>query len=278
MILSRPFDGCRDRIGRAKTHREASGIAWNAFVDEDPYDAHVEVEEDGAGRIWVQQLKAVPPVIAFEIGEFLYQLRSTLDGCVYEAACLNSGQRPPPDADVLEFIFRDSPEDFEKAARRKLRPLTKQQRDVIESVQTYRAPPDLEPRWVPFNHQRGLAMLNDWARKDRHRKLHVAATWASQINPIIIVPKGVGLLEFKVPVPRFILNKEREIATFRLSGYQRGMKVKANPNLTLDLTVDEVPMPCHVNDHMNARFECMNRAVVEVVARMALTFDQKLWE
>jgi hypothetical protein len=35
--------------------------------------------------------------ISIEFGEMFYQLRAALDACVYESACLETGQTPPPD-------------------------------------------------------------------------------------------------------------------------------------------------------------------------------------
>lgn len=276
--MRRPFDECWDRIERAKTHRDAGSAAWNAFVaEEDAYETSVEVDDNGTAGMWVEQVKPIPPVIAFEIGEFLYHLRAVLDGCVYEAACLNSGKRPPPGEEILEFVFRDSPAQFQEA-RWRIAPLTEQQRDIIESVQPYKAPKDLEDRLLPFNYHRGLAMLNDWARKDRHRKLHVVASWASNISPQVRHPKGTTILDFKIPTERFVLKHKSEIATFRIGGWQSGMKVYANPNLTFEMTVDEVPLPCHRNDHMNARLQCMVQAVAEIVGAIASTFPAELYE
>lgn len=258
-------------------HRDAAGRAWNAFLEEEPFSTRVEIAGEGTGTIWVEQVKPIPAAIAFEIGEFLYHLRAVLDGCVYEAACLQSGQNPPPDEDKLEFVFRSTAVRFKEAGW-KLGPLTDKQRNVIELMQPYNAPPDLEPRWIPFNYNRGLAMLNDWARKDRHRQLHVVATWASNIRPILEVPKAVELVEFIVPVQRFTLKGERAIASFRLSGWRHGMEIRANPNLTLDMVIDESPVPCHTNDHMNSRFQCMVQGVVQVVAAMASTFGPELFD
>lgn len=274
--MHRPFDECWERIARAKSHREAAGRAWNAFLDEHPYDASVDVDDDGTGRIWVEQLAPVPSVIAFEIGEFLYHLRAVLDACVYEAACLNIGQRPPPDEDRLEFVIRDSPGQFQNALR-KLAPLTQQQRDFVESVQPYRTPP-LESKLLPLNYNRGLAMLHDWARKDRHRRLHVIATWASDVKPRLLIPAGTRVAEFAVPFDTFILKDKSQIASFRLAGWERGMKISANPNLSLEMTVDELPRPCHRNDRIDVRLQCMINAVAEVVGSIASTYDAKLFE
>jgi len=72
-------------------------------------------------------------------GEMLYQLRAALDGSVYQAAIIESGQDPPPNENRLEFPICVSAAEFHKSAW-KIAPLSKQCRDFIESIQPYNAP------------------------------------------------------------------------------------------------------------------------------------------
>src|ERR1700687_6277214 len=101
--MAEPFDVCWERIARADTHRDAIATAWNVFIEEESYAASSYVNPDGTGAIWVRQLLPLPPVIALELGEFLYQLRAALDAAIYEIACVNSGTRPPADEQSLAF-------------------------------------------------------------------------------------------------------------------------------------------------------------------------------
>jgi hypothetical protein len=265
--MSRPFDVCWERITRARTHRNAIANAWNSFIEEHPYDVRSYVNDDGTGGILIEQVKPIPLLIAVEIGEFLYQLRAALDACIYETACLNTGRRPPPDENKLEFPVCVSLDVFKKASR-KIVPLTRQQRDIVEAVQPYNAP-SLTADELPYNFNRCLGILNDWARKDRHRGLHVIASWASDIKPLIIIPSSAKLVEFRVVRDAFVLKDESEVATFRIDGWQRGMSVKANPNLYLDIAVDETPQPCHSVDSLGQRFLCMELAVRTIVDGMS---------
>jgi hypothetical protein len=70
----------------------------------------------------------------------------------------------------------------------------------------------------------------------------------------------------------FMLKDQGVVATFRIEGWQHGMKVYANPNLTLDIVVDEVPLPRHDVDTLANRLLCMRKAVWCVVASIANTF------
>ena len=49
------------------------------------------------------------------------------------------------------------------------------------------------------------------------------------------------------------------------------MKINANPNLALDIAVDEIPPPCHDTDTLGNRLLSMCMAVQVVVDTMAKT-------
>src|SRR5689334_7569657 len=101
--MERPFDVCWQRLRRAESHRTAIAAAWNAFIDEEPYRARIDVKDEKYTRISIEQLAPIPAAIPLEFGEFLYHLRATLDAAIYEVACLNTGHRPPADEKRLEF-------------------------------------------------------------------------------------------------------------------------------------------------------------------------------
>ena len=121
-------------------------------------------------------------------------------------------------------------------------------------------------------------MLHDWARKDRHRKLHVIASWASNIAPILQLPTGVSVESFEVLQDGFYLKEEDEtlIARFTLSGWESSNKrIYANPNLSIDIAVDEAPPPCHDIDTLNQRFLAMKIAVGAIVDGISETLGYK---
>jgi hypothetical protein len=269
--MTGPFDVCWDRIRRANTHSEAIATAWSAFIKEEPYNARVEVDDDGNGYISIEQSLPIPPVITFEFGEFLYQLRAALDAATYECACANQGTRPPTDEHKLEFPICGSPKKFDESCW-KIAPLTDQQRAIIKAIQPYNTPTNLPPKELPYSFNRAIGILNDWARKDRHRKLHVIATQASNVQPLVIVPSGVRIIRFAAVRNAFIFeNQHCEVAAFQVSGWQRGMEVSANPNLMLDIGVDEIPDPCHEVDTLALRVKAMVRVVAAVVNGLAET-------
>src|ERR1017187_7108614 len=166
-----PFDGCRDRIRRAVAHRESLAKTWNSLAEEDLFSVFVNMERDGTGSIYVSPSYNLPSSCALELGECLYHLRSALDGSVYQAAIIQSGEDPPPNENNLEFPVCNSAINFEKSAL-KIRPLSQKCRTFIQSVQPYNTP-EIPVDLMTLNVNRSLGILNDWARKDRHRRLHV---------------------------------------------------------------------------------------------------------
>ena len=264
------FETCRKRIERAKAHSKTFAELWNELSEEDPYSTFVNVDDDGAGRIWISPRyeRGLPDVFSLELGEMLYQFRSALDSCVYAAAIVESGQEPPPKEENLEFPICDSPAKFKKATW-KIAPLTKKRRDIIESVQPYKTPPDLRPEFRVFNINRTLAILNDWARKDRHRQLRVVGSWVSSARPKVRLPAGVELVFMGVTGDGF-LEHESEIASFQLAGWVRGMTIEANPDVFIDVAVNDDPPPCADNDTLSERIVAMTiwvNAIVEEIEK-----------
>ncbi len=243
--------------------------AWNSVLVEDHYTSVVYVHNDGTGRILISPKDDVfAPSLSLDLGEMLYQLRAGLDGSIYEAAVLESGKNPPPNENRVEFPICESAAKFQKVAGDM--PLPNKLRRFVEAVQPYNAPTTLTPEQKIFSFNRNLYILHDWARKDRHRCLHVIGSWASNAQPKVRLPEGVKLLEMSVTGSGF-LEYESEIATFRLEGYIPGMTVQANPDLMIDIAVNEGPPPCADNDTTGNRLRAML-----VTARVVIGSIQEL--
>jgi hypothetical protein len=247
-----PFEGCWQRVERAKSRSETLAKDWASFIDNEPYGTSLEMQEDGTGSLQVwNHYDSFPAEFALNLGELLYQLRSALDSCVYDAAVLQTGKNPPPNESNLAFPICSSPSEF-KNATRNIRPLSDQLKRAIEVVQPYHAPKTLNSNELVSDTHRTLKILHDWARIDRHRKLHVMGSWASNARPSFRLPDGVSILSLHVNSGVF-LEDEHEIARFALAGYCPGMNVEANPDLSIDIAVNEVPPPCCDTDTLGNR-------------------------
>lgn len=249
------FESCRERVQRAQAHNKAFADAWNAFLADEPYTPFIRIDESGWGELRVEaNYEPLPSLFAWELGEMLYHLRAALDSCVYAAAIEESGQDPPPDHEKLEFPLCFSPEAFKKAAWH-IAPLTGKRREIVESMQPYKVP-SLPPNLMILNGNRTLGILHDWARKDRHRKLHVVGSWASNANPQLRLPDGCAL-DYMLTTRDGLLEHDGLIASFQLTGYVPGMKIEGNPDLAIDVAVDEDPKPCADNDQLSERLRQM---------------------
>jgi hypothetical protein len=190
---------------------------------------------------------------------------SNLEKPSITAAIVQSGKNPPPNENRLQFPICATHGDFHKA-RRSIRPLSDECQRFIEAIQPYNTPELDDPRLLVLNLNRNIGILGDWSRKDRHRQLHVVTSWISEAMPKLEVPDGVSVKWLRVTGDGF-LEDHNEIAAFELCGYTPAMKtqVYANPDLMIDIAVDEIPEPCAPNDTLGNRLSEMIVAVSLVV-------------
>jgi len=259
-----PFQNCWDRVERAEAHSKTLSESWNSFLEKDAYSVESCVYSDGTGAIYVTAKYGLsfPTSFALQLGELLYQLRAALDGCVYTAAILDSWGKVPVNDHRLEFPICDSRSQFESNTR-KIAPLSEQRRLLIEAVQPYNTP-EIPAEFMIGNYNRSLLILNDWARKDRHRRLHIVGSWTSGATPKLRIPAGTRLAYMNAVSGAFLKDKCK-IADFRIEGWKPSMNVQANPDLFIDVALDEPPPPCAANDTFGARITSMIHTVGVVI-------------
>lgn len=270
--LYEPFEGSWDRLARARRHATAFYEEWRTFLKGDAYRFLIDVDPSGEGRYYVKRNQPIGSAAGLELGEMLYNLRAALDGFVYDCAVLDSGQFPPPDHDRLEFPICDTPKGF-KNSDRKIAPLNDRAKDAIASVQTYRASAETDDgNLMVIN---GLAMLNDLARRDRHRRLHVVGGWRSVIAdkaPALILPEGVTLRWFTVAEDGFF-DEEGDIARFGLQGWKPTMEIGSTPNISIGPEIDEARlfMP---EFKLTDRILRMQAAVIGILGYLAYVYGK----
>jgi hypothetical protein len=243
-------------------HHREFGRIWNGFltggepvalddsrvieavaVEHQPYMPRVTVYPDGEGVIEVEAVDFPGDELALELGEFLYHLRAALDSLIYETAVRVSGEDPPPNAEQLEFPIRPSEASFKNAAA-KIAPLADHHKIWIEDIQPYRAEYETEGMEISA---KALEAINDLARKDRHRGLRVVASWGANKNPQFDLPPGCNL-EWAVVTDDGLLERESEVARFKIANWKPGLEMHANPNFTIDVTVEDAPPPMDDED------------------------------
>jgi hypothetical protein len=63
------------------------------------------------------------------------------------------------------------------------------------------------------------------------------------------------------------------VAHFSLEGWQRGMKLLANPNADIDLSLEGIDPPCHSNDTFPHRLE----AIIQNVRIIISLLEKNQW-
>jgi hypothetical protein len=236
---------------------------WNSIPNEDLLKVRALVSPDGWGRLELFSSMSIPEVFSLLLGEMLYQLRSSLDACIYQASIYATAQDPPPSGEKAEFPITFVPSEFAKLAKRRLSDLPENLQAAIENLQPYHKPTGT-PEQIITSINRSLGILNDLARKDRHRKLHVVGSWAVAANPQFDLPPGVTLTSIETMKSGHI-GVITELARFHLDGFVTGMAIRANPNLTTAIGLNEPPEPCDALDTFGQRLAEMMTAVNSII-------------
>ena len=85
-------------------------------------------------------------------------------------------------------------------------------------------------------------------------------------EPQFRLPENVSLEVLELNVPGNIADES--LAKFKLSGWQRGMKLSANPNVDLELSLEEMEAPCWPNDGLPNRLKSIVRTVRMIITAL----------
>jgi hypothetical protein len=187
---------------------------------------------------------------------------------VYASAIQDCGQNPPRKPSSIEFPICEKKEDWSTQSR-KIAQLNAGRRRFIELTQPFAEPP-LEDSLRILNSNRCLRFLNELARIDRHRRLHTLVAAISLERPLFEFPDGVQLHTLQV---RPMSSLEGPVARFSLGGWQRGMKLNANPNADIDLGLEGLPARCHSNDTFPHRL----KSIVQTVRIIVSLLEKNEW-
>ncbi|SIJ39964.1 Uncharacterised protein [Mycobacteroides abscessus subsp. bolletii] len=175
------IDVCRDRVKRAGEIREEIGRVWADHMTAGEQPRQFELargEVDGQWTLELHTLEPMPIRLSTLFGEWLYLLRSALDGVAHYAAVRDSQQDSPPNESQIYFPIKETAGKFDNDTHRdKLRALSNDTFDWLRGLQ-------------PFNSTAGpksnlLWWINELALSDRHRRGHVLA--------MHVIPGPVGM-------------------------------------------------------------------------------------
>jgi hypothetical protein len=169
----------------------------------------------------------------------LYHLRAALDSCVYDAAALEFTQNPPPDEEQWNFPICVTKEKFDNAVRR-MKNLPNRLHGLLEAVQLYSRATG-RANGSEWDMGQVLYILNEWARIDRHRRLHLAGTAISKGNLAFERVSGVSLESCDFQVGEHVLEHDTEIARFKIAGWVPGKRMNVHGQFTFEIVIDEAP-------------------------------------
>jgi len=88
---------------------------------------------------------------------------------------------------------------------------------------------------------------------------------------MLIIPDTARLASVEFVIKNEFLESKTKIAAFTIEGYTPGMEVHANPNLAVDIALDEIPPKCAPNDTFGNRLEAINRTVKMIIGQIEKT-------
>jgi len=253
----------RARLTRAMSHHTHLGEVWNAVPSGRLCVPKALVGPNGYGMLIATEVGEIPDEMPLLLGEMLYQLRSALDACIYQGAVHATKKDPPEGEGKFEFPITVDPNEWTSLKKRRLFALPVSIQDAIERAQPYNNQ-FLPPGELITSVNRNLGILHDWARKDRHRRLHVVGSWPIHLNPEFVLPDGAVVDWVDIMTPATFTDGA-VMAKFHISGYGPGTDAQVNPRLRTTLGCNEPPIPCDPSDTLERRLMGMVNSVAGVI-------------
>jgi hypothetical protein len=231
------FEDSWKRISRSRTHAEALWAEVKRLFPQDGYAVEIKKESE---RTFTANAKFKCPSqdisISLELGEFFYQLRAALDAAVWKAVWILDGTEPPPDANSLEFPIYPLQSKFESAAIHK-HSFPQELRDWLGTIQPYSADKLVPDPDAGLNVT--LEALHNFARKDRHRRLHVCAAFSKNVSFDIIPLSNKAAVEYVELLPTDFLKGKNAFLRFGVIGPIEELKINLATGFEIDISVDE---------------------------------------
>ena len=173
------------KLKRAHEQKRALKAEIASFIETHKPDAITRCVDPQTGEIVLKYIAPELPLMwSVQIGEILHNLRSSLDNIVYKLVELE-GEKAPRIGMVGFPICSDSKE-FEDKGRKMIAGLTDKSAALVRSLQPYH-------RGQADRHV--LTMLNDLAKIDRHRMVHLCVVEAKvkrlEVQPLKSKPGRV---------------------------------------------------------------------------------------
>lgn len=216
------FPDSRRRIQRAVAHGKSVHTEWDSLARPEAHPVRIEISDDGTQGVVKTRLPGIPENdMALQLGEFFYQLRAALDCLIYQASAYVEGIDPPSNENSVEFPICIDEGKFRKNSVNKP-PFPQELRDWLLSIQPYVANDASHPNYTLARY---LKLLHDYARIDRHRRLHMVGAAIFEVGVHFNASPGVEIsgIEF---VGGNLFEDEAEFVRFNVSGFKSSERKK----------------------------------------------------
>lgn len=224
------FDGCWTRWDRANDHRKAMTDVWNEYLGDHPFDFNLAHRGAGEFVLEVVQDRPAPATFAVLLGEWLYNLRGSLDYLMWATVARLHGTVPPPDEGKLQYPIYESQRDWDRNAYR-LKQLAPHHREMLRIMQPFNSSPDANY----------LGWLNHLARVDRHRRLNTATAYIAVAEPVLEIPDAPGRQVSFQWGQRVLRGGRADLARIVVDPWDGTLEpeeVRANPRVGIDPEIE----------------------------------------
>ena len=199
---------------------------WNDYVERQSHDFELVHQGQGVHILRVIEGEPIPADFAGLFGEWLYNLRASLDYIIWAAAAYASGTLPPPNEGNLQYPIYDDEVTWNKNLRR-IKGLPEHQQQRLRMMQPFASDPDAN----------FLGWINRLARIDRHRTLVDGACYLAELRPVLGTDKGrTATLEWG---SRVVRGPVTDVARLTIAPWDDDAVVRLNPRAGLDPEIDQ---------------------------------------
>lgn len=213
------YDHAFARLDRVTLKRREFSQCWAKYLSVHPWDVDVRSVDSWTLEVLAVMRESAPIELALIFSEWLAALRASLDNSLYALAAATTGQNPPPHAGRIQYPICSTPAEFKSQAKR-LVMLPKHITEALEKSQPYQSP------WGPKSNL--IWWINELARTDRHRTLHVGLGRVDEHCVRIVPPTGVVIQFDETVEPYSHIDHELVLARFTTSRPLRPEEITAD--------------------------------------------------
>jgi hypothetical protein len=227
----RAFTAAWHRWERANLHYMELGEVWNRYIASHPFDYELSHQGGGTYILRVWETEPMPADFAVEMGEWLYNLRETLDYIIWALAAYTAGSVPPPKEEALQYPIYDDAGTWKRNFWR-IKELSPRHQEMLLQMQPFNSDPDANY----------LGWINRLARIDSHRSLVNGTSRLVELEPVFEIKGGRGKHNFTPELQwgdRVLRDGRADAARITIFPWDETVQVQCNPRVGIDPEVAE---------------------------------------